>query len=307
MLSEKTLDEFHSFTKINIADFLSRVLLFLEVDYPKISRYYNGEIVLEANSFELLSNLSIECNKIISVFSINTKNFNHYEFWQLLEYVEEIREKLNTINNLGFYLNSKLSRNQYSREIQVSKRLKQFQSLENFSSIELDSNLDYQDNWVDLAINNSLREENYSFEGNVGLNVDKSRDRIRLNSVLGVLEDDLLYGKDIDKKFVFEDNDLKVLSTKDTLHQTIDILLNLEKGDNPQYLNLGISRDLYVGNALASLSLSTLIRELTEIFGTDDTISSFRVLNINRDRDALIINLEIETKFNEVYNKEITL
>lgn len=306
MISEEVTDKFYSFTKVNILDFLSRFLTFIEIEYPKIARYFNGEETIDSNSFELLHNLTVECNHIISLFAINKENFNHYGFWTLLDSVEEAREKLKTIDNLAFYLNSNLDRNTYYQEISTSRRLKQFQSLENFSSEEYKST-EYQDDWVNLALRNSIKEEDYTYEGNIGLSISTQRNNIILRTVLGVLQDELLYGKDISKEFIFEDGDLKTLTPKATINQSIDILVNLGKGDNPQYAELGVSKNLYVGNALAGLSLSTLMRELTEVFGTDDTISSFRIIKIDRVKDALIIDLEINTKYNEIYGKKITL
>jgi len=140
--------------------------------------------------------------------------------------------------------------------------LKQNQTIENLIQDIGSSNRD-QD-WINLALRNDLKEEDYTPEGGVVLKATfQNNAKIEILSVLDNIQGTNVYGKDIYRRFIFEDNDLLSLSPENTIHQAFDINIELRRGDNPEFANDGLQSSLIVGSNLNSIlypsEISTII------------------------------------------------
>jgi len=121
-----------------------------------------------------------------------------------------------------------------------------------------------------------------------------------LESVVSAIDNGLKsFGLDIKKKIEFSGDDLVVLSNKDTLLQSADILLSLKKGDNPQVPNLGIDQVSVLGNSKGSFLFPIIFRQIIEIFSTDDTFSSVEVGKISFQADAVFIEVTVSSRYKE--------
>jgi len=126
----------------------------------------------------------------------------------------------------------------FSPNPEVEIPFNQGQTLE---SIERDriGNSDWQNSWANLALKNDLREEDYTPEGGflIKANFDFVASDFRINAIVDSPIGDRVLGLDIANKIEFDVNeqDLVVLSPKDTFTQNANNLLNLRKGDNPEF------------------------------------------------------------------------
>ena len=171
------------------------------------------------------------------------------------------------------------------------------QTMESISQNIL-QDLDSDDDWTKIAIQNDLKEVDWDIDG--GTKLTLFREKFIQNFVTSVIDNmvgENIYGLDIQKKFEFLDDDLKVLNYKDTVFQTVNILANLKKGDIPEFKSLGVNAGLYVGSNIANLAYGSIVREITKTFASDDLFINFQIKEIKLKEDSFFINFQVETKY----------
>ncbi len=308
LITDNTLEEFQSITKYNVSQFLINYISFVESDYSNISNYYSGfSDVVPRDSFNLLNALINEQNKIIEIVILNASLLNNYQFWALTEYVEDIGTALETANNASKWMRSNLSKNGYRNNVTLDLVMSQNQGVEQVERDNLRSN--DPDGWVGTALENQLREEDYDLDGGKLIKVIfKNNAALTLNSVIDNIDTaDKTYGLDIDKRIIFESDDLTVLSYRDTLLQSASILTDLSKGDDPAFPNRGLDRKNVLGGNLAGISYPTIFRQLAGNFATDDSFKSFTIVDVKRNKDAAFIDFQIETRAGEVLDRNLPI
>ena len=80
------------------------------------------------------------------------------------------------------------------------------------------------------------------------------------------------------------------------------ILIELGKGDIPEYPSVGVTKDLQIGTNLGLVGIPFIIRELREIFATDDTMVNFAVDDVEIDATAFFVKFQVESFYNLTYN-----
>lgn len=302
------LEEFKQITRYDIRNYFEELASFLEKNQPRIISYYKGETTLiHTESFNKLNRLLKETGKILELIEYNQKLLNNYKWWLFVAQIEDSQNTLETINKAPKWLRSVASNVNFVTNPEVTLVLKQGETLEQLSRRRLSFD-DWDNEWNDVAVRNNLREEDYTPEGGVFLKVSfRNAFSPEVTSIVDTLEGDNIYGKDILKKTTFEDNDLKVLQPIDTFYQAVEILINLKKEDNPEFPQQGYNEKLVVGSNVNFLNFPALIRQLTETFRTDDTITSITVLDFKRDQDAVFIEYQVEGRLGDIQKLSSTL
>lgn len=298
--------KFKSLTNVNLNNFFRAIDSFFKVNFFLIENYYKGKNIYDKESFDYLDKLLERVDYILYLFNFNKQNFGNLDDWELLDLLEETKTKLETVKNLSKYSRSIIKKGESSFGIKGETALNQFGTLEKISDKVLHS-IEKEDDWVDIAFFNDLKEEDYTSKGGILIEVIFPRNNVFLNTVVDNLEGKKLYGKDIQNKLEFKENDLVVLGYNETLSQSLNILLNLKKGDNPEFANYGIQTNLFVGNNLNIINYPILYKQLINIFLTDDTISTLSVKDLNLKQDKIFLEFEIETRYGEIYNRELNL
>lgn len=306
--SGNILEEFKQITRYDIRNYFEELASFLEKNQPRIISYYKGETTLiHTESFNKLNLLLKETGKILELIEYNQKLLNNYKWWLFVAQIEDSQNTLETINKAPKWLRSVASNVNFVTNPEVTLVLKQGETLEQLSRRKLSFD-DWDNEWNDVAVRNNLREEDYTPEGGVFLKVSfRNTFSPEVTSIVDTLEGDNIYGKDILKKTTFEDNDLKVLQPIDTFYQAVEILINLKKEDNPEFPQQGYNEKLVVGSNVNFLNFPALIRQLTETFRTDDTITSITVLDFKRDQDAVFIEYQVEGRLGDIQKLSSTL
>ncbi len=305
-VSLDTLNSFAEITGFDIVAYLSDFNTFVNENYTKIVSFYSGNSKSDKESFQKLENLINETNKLHSLININVENFPNYEFWVLVDTLADIRTKIETINNISVWLRSSIKAGDYKKDAQTIYTLTQNETLESVSRNVVNDNQPWN-NWAAIALENSLNEEDYTSKGDVALKIASSATKnYNIQSVVDNLTPQNIYGRDIKKKIEFDtfNQDLAVLIESDTLMQSIDILANLKTGNNPQYPNEGIVKDLVVGQPMSQVSYPSLIRQLQANFSTDDTIQSVVITDILKDSDTVGFTYEVTTVIEEIINEQ---
>lgn len=299
------LEKFKEITNIDIESFLFDFQDFVNSDYQNIVNYYTAGVNLNGDVVERLSNLSNTSRNIRDTWN------NFYEslsgtldFWDLLDIYETVDNKISTIINSQKWFRSNKGLI-FDSETEKDYVLKQHQTLSNLAD-EV-GYLTPNDDWVNLALRNNLREEDYTSEGGIKIKiVFQNNLNYKLNSVLDSISGEKIYGIDLQKKLIYENNDLGYLSYKDTMEQTFSILLNIVKGSVPEFIGDGIDKAL-VGSNINSIQYPILIRQLVDIFSKDDSFVEFLIDDIYREIDSVFLKLSVKSRIGEVLKENLTL
>lgn len=120
-----------------------------------------------------------------------------------------------------------------------------------------------------------------------------------------------VYGKDLQKKLEFADDDLKVLGYKETIRQAFEIALNLRRGDNPEFPNDGLQSSLVIGQNLNSILYPSLLRQLYDVFAKDDTMRSIAIVDVKHGnsglKDTVELAVQAETRIGELIDNLIII
>ena len=99
-------------------------------------------------------------------------------------------------------------------------------------------------------------------------------------------------GKDIATSFNIGDEDIFVLSAKETFLQSARILGGLVREANPYLANLGIDKSLLAAGSLPAV-FNTIGRQFRESFTTDDSIASVTLTDMRLEENALYLDYEV--------------
>lgn len=279
-------------TDYDLSVFFSDFKNFISNYYKDIDSYYEGGFY-DKRSFLELDRLIKESITIDSLFSINKTYLSmDTSFWDILSDFEDIRTKLQSIKNLG-----KWKRSSYVFGYDIMKKnsyiLNKNQTLEDLSNNS--GERDYQDNWVDIAITNKLREIDYNKEGGNTLSISSNLNGKITTPNYGIVDysnQDLILGKDIVKELEFIDDDINCVSDRDCLLQSAEICIQITKGSVPELPYLGYSKEI-VGSQLSNIMIPTIIRDLVNSFKTDKTFDSVNLLSVNREADVVRVEVDI--------------
>jgi hypothetical protein len=299
-----TVNEFEAITQFPLIAYLQAFDRFIKKDVTNIISYYSGNInSLDNNSFSNLKDLISETQKIFDVFTLNKSVFSNYRWWLFIADIELYENALMMVDNSSKWLRSTISNGNFNPNPEIDIPFSQGQTLESIERNTLGSQ-DWDNTWPNLAIKNDLREEDYTSEAGflIKANFDYILNNFKINSIVDNPVGDNVLGKDIASTLIYDviNNDLTVLSPEDTFTQNVTILINLRKGDNPEFPTQGINPKLVVGSNVNSLNYPILFRQLSALFRGDDTIKSFTLISINRISDSVSISFNVESRIGDI-------
>ena len=301
MLTE--IDYFYKVTKYNISDFFGKFKDFTDNYYTNYIGYYRGVSKLNSTAVDKLNELIIDSSTIEELFFLNRDSLsNNMDFWDLYESFNDCVVKIQTIKNTPKWTRSSYL-GSFDKDIQVDYVLKQNQSPENLTS-QLGFN-DPENDWVNLAIKNGLKEVNYNSDGGSLLKVSFSvNNGINTTSVVDVMIGDNLVGKDLLAKLTFLDNDLSYLTPKETIQQASEILLSIQTGSVPEFPRDGVDPNL-IGTNIKAFQYPSIFRQIIAIFKKDDTFKEVQITNIQHEQDNVMISLRIVSKLNDIITQNL--
>lgn len=299
-------DIFKNITRFDIENYFNKFSTFVLSDYQKVVNYYQSGAVISSDVLVTLSDLLNSMNQLIDLFDLYADRLSTgtSEIWELLDFFETTKVTLLTIKNTERWSRS-------TKNVLQSNVVDQDFVLRQGQNFELLANeIGYTDSindWKDIAINNDVREEDYTFEGGNKLKISFVNNlNYTVDTVIDSISGEKLYGLDIDKNFIFENNDLAILGYKSTIVQQTGILIGLVKGSVPEFPQDGISKDL-IGTSISAIQYPILLRQQSAVFEKDDRYKSIAVNKLQTSVDNLIIDLQITTKLDEVLGQQLVL
>lgn len=295
---EEAIEKFSSLLQVDIVGIMGRFVSFINTDVPLIVEYYQGsDNPSPSDSFLREKEVTKEMKELYKKITANPNFFTKIGDWDLMTVIEDGLHQLNSVLNVSKYLRSISDKNGPTEFSLYPYTQKQNQTIEEINRVAL-GDPDWSDSWFDTSFSNGLREEDYTDEGGktLVLTVGGSRRQtFFLESVIDNITVDNLYGRDIDRNFHYQDNDIGILSPHDTMYQGVKILSNLRQGDNPEFPESGIQQGTFIGGNYALMNFPVLTRQLTDTFATDDTIRSFKVDKLKLSSDKLLLDFTVET------------
>lgn len=303
---------FDSVNKSDLLDFEKKIKfpfieLFKEMDsffrkeMPSIKKQYESESLNDSTPFKKLEKIEIEIKKGIESITNKKDRLNDYKLWVILEDLELAQERILNLKNYNLWSRSNRLKNKLSGQNEIDYVTEQQETLEDIERKALSQNPD--ETWYELAVRNDLKEEDYDSEGGTPIKViyrgNNSGTFIR--TTIDIIDKgEKIYGRDLNKKIQFLDDDLLSLDNQGTKIQSVEILSGLRKGSNPKFLNSGVDMNSVVGSNRNSILFPSIFRQLVETFRTDDSFSGVGLKRINIEKDALFVDFEVYTRFNEV-------
>lgn len=295
MISE-IANEFENITKFALLDYLIKYRNFLQNDYSDIYAYYSGSVeTINVEKLNTLSELLSLSDDLIRTFQTFSGKLGNVGYWELQRYCQDLRDTLERISKLPKYCRTAKTSRGYKPYVQVNGEIGGMKTVQDLAN-QLGGMTENE-----LIMNNDLQEQDYE--------IDKLKEiRALVNNknditVTTILEQPIgrkIYGQDINRKISFTDNDLSIVKYEDNVEQKCSVLLELNKGDVPEFPNFGKNTSMGVG--MNRYNYAELILDIRENFEQDDLFEDVNIVDISADKSTGDISLIIEVKTKYVYS-----
>ena len=287
-------DKFLIATRFDLRALFVRYQAFLLAPFESIKNYYlTQDSVLPNAAFTELLALEAEAERAVRTFGTYKTALREEAFVDLL---------LDKTQDMLFYLKTVPLLPRLLRLSKISLANKQIvvnRSLELFA----DTQTGNRDNWVNLAIRNDLFETDY--DKNTPLLLDKVQRQYNLTSVTDTIDSESVLGRDLPTSLSLTD-DFEVLTPQETLTQTVGILASLVRNQNPNFPNLGSSKEILLSN-IHSLMQATIPRQIITNFKSDDSFSSVSVDELAIEDGTAKVALAVTTISGQVENDNVLI
>lgn len=305
---ESIIIEFQEVTKYPLVDFFTKYRDFMLNSYPEIERYFSGK-VSSIDNYHLISlkNLTTECNNCITQFKNFANKFDKCGYWELMEYIGNLEDTIEKINKLPKFKRTSATKRGYQPVVQVSTNVGGFRTMEDVANDVENLNED-NFNWVELMLNNDFNESDWEIDELTPLNVfiNNAVDVV-VTTILDQPIGERIYGKDINRKITFVDNDLDIKVWKDNIEQKCDILMSLKRGDVPENMLFGQNSELTIGVTAKNFSYPELVKNLQNTFLQNDLFQYVEVTNFKFENGSMYMYCDIKTKYDYKTERKIVI
>ena len=297
-MNDDILELFKQTTSFDLKQYLIDSQEFISRERLSIIAYYSGEIeFLDTNVFEKFNILKFQDERVFELFRIHKKQFpSTIELWDLISLLEKIRKVFKSTLNSPRWSRSSINEFGISNSFEIPHLIRRKESLKTIAK-KTDRK------WNDLAKDNRLREEDYTAEGGevISLKIPINNRNLIVESVVDLMVDENIRGKDMNIFLNYDSDkkDIGVLSPKETILQSVQILAGLKKNQNPLYPNDGLNKETIVATNTSLLNFPIFTRQLVANFNTDDSLKNFNVTNIEKDQDNLVVSFSVESRDSE--------
>jgi len=113
-ITKQTIERFSVKIGYNVSTYMDLYSFFIQNNKHKITDYFqNQDVKPDADSFDYLEKMLKEAIRIDNLIKLHKENMNSIDDWDLLDYIENIRTSLESINNSSRYLRSSKTSNSW--------------------------------------------------------------------------------------------------------------------------------------------------------------------------------------------------
>lgn len=291
MISE-IANKFQEITKFDLYQYFVDYADFMRNKFPYVRAYFAGESEsVDSSYIEQMNDLVERSNALMRIFNTFGAKLGNVGYWELQNYCQDLRDTIQRVAKLPKYLRTSKTSRGYKPYIQAEFNVGGYRDFKDVSALIDDGNVSD----TSLILNNDFEEEDYEIDElrNAKAYILNNKE----GDVKTILEQpigDAVYGRDIDRKITFENNDLAVKEYSDNVEQKIEILLELMEGDIPEFPNLGRT---HIGDNYSNYNYTELLREVQSIFMQDDLFLSVSIDDIKIEQGDIYVTIEIFTKY----------
>lgn len=284
-------NEFQNITKFELLQYFIKYRNFMQNDYSDIYSYYSGNTEqIEASKLETLNDLLTQSDDLIRTFQTFSGKLGNVGYWELQQYCQDLKDTLERVNKLPKYCRTSKTTRGYKPYIQVREDIGGMKTVQDLS--EQLGDVSEQD----LMLNNDLEEGDYEIDelSQISAYVNNGTNLV-VNTILEQPIEKNIYGRDINRKITFTNNDLNLVEYENNVEQKAEILLELNKGDVPEMPTFG--KNIISGQSYASYNYAELISDLRDNFLQDDLFLSIDIINIYTNNGDIYVTCDIKTKY----------
>lgn len=287
----KIANEFENITKFPLLQYFKDFRDFLQEDYQDVYNYYSG-ISEDINSDKInkIKNLLKRSDDLVKSFQSFVGKLGNVGYWELQQYCQDLKDTLERIQKFPKYLKTSKSCRGYKPYIQVNENIGGMRTIEDIStSSGISGN--------EMIFNNDLEEEDWRINelSQIKVFIDNKND-IVVNTIIEQPIGKRIYGKDIKRKISFSNNDLDIVKYEENIDQKSEVLLELIKGDIPEFPTLGKDVDSISGS-YSSFNYAALVSDIQDSFMQDDLFEKVEISDIKIEDNKVIATCNIQTKY----------
>lgn len=306
MLQSAVVD-FVNITKYPLIDYLRKYQTFMNMEFGDVDRFYSG--TLESVNVEYMKDLNWlteESQKISSTFKDFSSKLNRCDFWELMDYLDSLKNKIDKINKYPKYKRTFLSkRGNYTSALEVNENIGSLRTVEDVTA-EISGNSRDDNSWIDVMLKNDMKETDWEIDRMSSIKASVNREYLKTSTILGEPRGLKVLGVDIADKIEFADEDLKIVSEFDNLSQKSDILLALNKGDVPENRAFG-KNPLIISESVKAIAYAQIVQEIRASFLQNDLFDSVELKSMEFTQGTLQMGFNIKTKYNYEIQKHIEI
>lgn len=306
---ETVVIEFQKVTKYPLIDFLTRYRDFMLNSYPSINRYFSGETVSIDNShLNDLKRLTSDCKDVLIQFKNFSNKFSNCGYWELMDIIDDLNNTIEKINKLPKYRRTSLTKRGYQSYIQVASDIGGFRTIEDVAN-SIKEVSGENTSWIDLMLSNDMNESDWEIDklSSINVMINNTND-IVVTSILDMPIGERIYGKDIERKISFQNNDLSIVEFKSNVEQKCDILMELNRGDVPENVMFGKNYNLIKGVSAAGFAYPELVTDIRNNFLQNDLFEYANVIDFSHDGNGnMYVSVEIKTKYDYKTKKKVVI
>ena len=297
------LETFRQITGYDITIFFMSYQTFVADNYQDIVDYYNGSDRVAA-SFAALASLDAEVKMIEPLINLNRERFVTIDAWMIVDAYSDIIVALSTLNNMSRWARSSRT-TQFDALVRIDRVSRQGVTFE--TEVRDLGYTDSQNDWARIVIENDIIEEDYTPAGGTMFSVTlRNNANFNIPNIVDNLQGENVYGKDINRVFEFENNDLKTVEFSDALRQTVDTILRTRKGSIPEFPEDGIE-DAVIGTNVNTIQYPTIFRNLLNVFRKDARFVDVNLLDLFRENESVIMKLEVRAILKDAFVTNLTI
>lgn len=284
-------NEFENITKFELLQYFTDYSNFLQDDYSDVYAYYSGNSEsIDNTKLSTLSTLLNKSNDLTRIFQEFAGKLGNVGYWELQQYCQDLKDTLERISKLPKYCRTAKTCRGYKPYVQVSEDIGGMKTIADLA----DQLGNITEN--ELILNNDLEEGDYEIDSLSSITaLVENQTNIIVSTIMEQPIGKCIYGKDIQRKIDFSNNDLTVVKYEDNVEQKADILLEINKGDIPEMPNLG--KTVVSGQTYSGYNYGELVSDLRDNFLQDDLFDNITISNIEYDNGDLYAAVKIQTKY----------
>lgn len=282
--------DFESITKADLSGFFTDMASFLTDDYPSVYNYFAGKSeTIQNDALSTLNNLLSTSRNILRLFQTFSSKFSNVGFWELESYCQDLNDTLEKIAKTPKYSRTSKSVRGHKHYIQADASIGDMRTVEDVAD-------ELQENYEDIVLNNDLEEKDYEIDELRFIKAFVNNEtNVVVQSILEYPVGKKVYGRDIQRKIAFENNDLKLVEYVNNVEQKCDILLTLEKGDIPEFPAMGLQRSY--GITQNSYNYAEMVTDLQETFLQNDLFNTVSLEDLDINNGDITVTVDIRTKY----------